>query len=88
MNSYGKIIRNLRLSKSSYNIQELAELLGITAEQLRDIEASYLIPSDEIIAKMAHLLKVNEGYLSLIVYDNLPTSKIPNSIPKRMISFL
>lgn len=80
MSSFGKIIRNLRLSNSLYTCQELAELLGIRTEQLRDIEASNLIPSDDLIIKMANLLKVNEEYLSLIVYDNLPSPERPSYI--------
>lgn len=78
---FGTIIRNLRLSKSLYTRQQFAELLGITPEQLHNIEASKLIPSDDLIIKIAYLLKVNVDYLRLAVHNNCHSSDFLRAIP-------
>jgi len=75
--SYGKIIRNLRLSKSTYNRQNFAQLLDIPIEQLCDIEANKCTPSYEITKKLAELLKVHEGYLFQLIRENSSSSISP-----------
>lgn len=70
--TFGKTVRDLRVNNSKYSLRKFADLLGISASYLSDVENDRRTPpKEETIIKMAELLAADSNQL-LAVAKKMP----------------